>query len=200
MQMLNKAKAFGKIAGDLFIPDGADRPANYEQDGKFFDAHGRLIEAGVPVSIVPTEDLDDGVAVEEDDLPMMTVADLLQQADTMRWPVFRKMAQKALGPECPPTKAAIMDHLQKVQQEFDSRAAKRAAERRQPPPTSSNSTIDLAAWGRGQKEYLWAEVRKAIKSEFGRNVGERDDAVEFLISQQVITTAEARRDVIRQAT
>jgi hypothetical protein len=58
--------------------------------------------------------------------------------------------------------------------------------------------VDLLAWARGQKEYLWGEVRKAIKAEFGRNVSERDDAVEFLIAQGKITANEARRDVLRE--
>lgn len=190
---LNRMKSFGKIAGDLFVPEGGDRPAHYEQDGKFFDAHGRLIEPGVKASIVPSEDVDDG-----GDVPKLSVAELIRQAETLHWRKFRTAAQQVLGPTCPGTKAAIIEGLHAVQKEFDARAAKRARESGKPVPASTTG-VDLAAWARGQREYLWGEVRKAIKGEFGRNVAERDDAVEFLIGQGVVTAGEARRDVLREA-
>lgn len=198
---LNRMKAFGKITGETFIPDGADRPAFYEQDGRFFDAHGVLIETETAATAGTGEAetaADDGAEVGADEMPTMTVLELLRTADTMSWRVFRSMAQKALGPDCPGTKAAIIEKLQEVQQEFDARAARKAKERGQPAPVAKSTGVDLGAWARGQREYLWGDVRKAVKAEFGRNVNERDDAVEFLIAQGVITAGEARRDVIRE--
>lgn len=200
-QQLDRSRSYGKISGETFIPDGCDRPAKYEQDGKLFDAHFRLIEPGVTVSIVPTED-DGG----EQDVPAsLTVADLLRQADSMHWRTFKKAAMAVLGPECPSAKAQVIEALQAAQQEFDARAGRRktvqigaAKVTTERPSGLSPSGIDLAAWGRGQQEYLWGDVRKAIKAEFGRNVTERDDAVEFLVEQGKITAAEARQDVIRE--
>tara|TARA_R110000868_G_C10889876_1_gene763509 strand:- start:261 stop:836 length:576 start_codon:yes stop_codon:yes gene_type:complete len=189
--LLNRMKSFGRISGDLFIPDGCDRPASFEQDGKFFDAHGRVIEPGVKIEEPPEED--------HSPVPGTNVADLLHQAESMHWRKFKATAQEVLGPECPATKAAIIEALVAVQKEFDARGAKRARERGQPVPTTPSTGVDLAAWARGQREYLWGEVRKAIKGEFGRNVAERDDAVEFLIGQGVVTANEARRDVLREA-
>jgi hypothetical protein len=100
----------------------------------------------------------------------------------------------------------IIEALQAAQRGFDERAGRRktvhvAGEQitTERPSGLSKTGVDLAAWGRGQKEYLWGEVRKAIKSEFGRNVSERDDAVEFLIGEGIITSEEAREDVIREA-
>jgi hypothetical protein len=200
---LNRSRPFGKIAGDVFIPDGCDRPALYEQDGRFFDAHDRLIVVGETASIVPSSDDDE---VDGEAAPTMTVADLLRQADTMHWRTFKVAAGKVLGAECPATKATIIEALQAVQKEFDARAARRGKDRgtvaapgRQPQSGLAASGVDLAAWGRGQRDYLWGEVRKAMKTEFGRAVTERDDAVDFLIQQGVITAGEARQDVIREA-
>lgn len=188
---LDRSKPFGKIAGDQFIPDGCDRPAAFEQGGKFFDAHGRLIEPGVAVSIVPDED---DAVVEGDQV--MTVAEILLQAQAMPIRKLRAEASRALGPECPNTKAQIIEKLREVQQAFDSRHAKRRGQAQAAAPVSG-AGVDLAAWARGQKEYLWGDVRKEIKGRFGRNVSERDDAVEFLITQEVITAGEARQDVLR---
>lgn len=191
---LDRSKPFGKIAGDLFIPEGCDRPAAYEQDGMFFDAHDRLIEAGKSVSIVPNED-------DDEQLPT-NVADLLRAADTLHHNAFKKAAKAVLGPTCPAGKAAIIEALRAAQGELEARAEKRAKERAAATPQvkpTATSSVDLAGWARGQKEYLWGDVRKAIKLAFGRDVSERDDAVEFLIGQSVISAAEARQDVLRGA-
>ncbi len=192
--LLNRMKPFGKIAGDTFIPEGGDRPAHYEQDGKFFDAHGRLIEPGVSGAAPAVEEDDEPIG----DLPNMTVAELIKQADHMPWRQFKAAAQGMLGEGAPGTKATLIEALQAVQKEFDARAAKKAKERGQPAPKPTTG-VDLSAWALGQREYLWNEVRKAIKAEYGRNVAERDDAVEFLISQGVVTASQARRDVLREA-
>lgn len=196
---LDRKKPFGKITGETFVPPGADRPAMYEQEGKFFDNHMMLIGTGGTQAEIPADDADDGQTVEDDDLPTMTVAELISQANTMSWPAFKKKAQQTLGPSCPPTKIAIVEALKGAQQEFDTRAQKRAKDRGVTPPPVSSSSVDLGAWARGQREYLWGDIKKAIKAEFGRNVSERDDAVEFLIAQHVIAAGEARRDVIRGA-
>lgn len=194
---LDRSKPFGKIAGDMFIPDGCDRPAHYEQAGMFFDAHDRVIEPGKSASIVPTEDDDDDVV----DAPEMTVAQLLQQADMLHWRKFKAHAAKVLGAECPASKSAIIEKLHEVQKEFDARLAqkKKAA----PAPvvvaaTVAGKGVDLAAWARGQKEYLFGDIRKAIKAQYGRNVQERDDAVEFLVEQGVVYAEHARQDVLRK--
>lgn len=199
---LDRSRSYGKISGDEFIPDGCDRPAKYEQDAKLFDAHFRLIEPGVTASIVPTEDDGDDQQAAPTSI---TVADLLRQADNMHWRTFKKAATAVLGSECPSAKGQIIEALQAAQHEFEARAGRRktvqvgaAKVTTERPSGLSPSGIDLAAWGRGQQEYLWGDVRKAIKSEFGRNVTERDDAVEFLVEQGKITAAEARQDVIRE--
>lgn len=195
---LDRSRPFGKIAGDIFIPDGCDRPAVYEQGGLYFDAHDRLLEPGKTASIVPTDD-------DDDDLPEveMTVAELLRQADVLHWRKLKAHAIRVLGPDCPASKAQIIEALQEVQKEFDARLAKRekAAAPRAVAPAAKKADggVDLAAWARGQKEYLFGDIRKAIKAEYGRNVQERDDAVEFLVEQGVVYAEHARKDVIREA-
>lgn len=188
MKTLNKARPFGKIAGEAFIPDGCDRPAHYEQGGRFFDAHGKLLASSDAVDI--DDDEDDG-----SDPSVMTVAELLYQADRMDWRAFKKAARDTLGEDCPGTKALIIDALKAAQKQFDTRAAKKAKERGQTSPQQS-SGIDLVAWARGQKEYLWGDVRKEIRLQFHANVSERVDAVELLIKEGKITASEARQDVL----
>lgn len=204
MLKLNKSRSFGKISGEIFIPDGCDRPAHYEQDGKFFDAHEREIVAGETIKDYDA-DRDDGAAIPAD----LTVAGLLRESELLPWRKFQRYAQHVLGDECPATKMAIIEKLHEVQREFDARAVARKGGRPrknaapqapddQGKKASAPSTgVDLAAWGRGQREYLWGEVRKAIKTTYGRNTQERDDAVEFLVTEGIITAAEARKDVLR---
>lgn len=62
-------------------------------------------------------------------------------------------------------------------------------------PAADTSGVDLAAWGRGQKDYLSQEVFKAIRGKFNAVLSERRDAVDLLIKEKVITAEEARRDV-----
>lgn len=190
---LDRSKPFGKISGEIYIPDGCDRPAHYEQAGLMFDAHDWLLEPGVPVSAY-TEAADDEA---EDDVEALTVAEVLRGADTMSARVLKAHAKRVLGDAAPTTKATIIEALQAAQAEFDARQAKKARERAPKAPVAKG--VDLAAWARGHKEYLWGDVRKTIKAAYGRNVNERDDAVEFLIGQGVITANEARQDVIRAA-
>ncbi len=186
---LDRSRPYGKIAGEMFVPDGCDRPAAYEQSGQFFDAHDRLIEPGKTASIVPTED---------DDLPD-NVADLLRAADTLHHNAFKKAAKVVLGASCPSGKAAIVEALKAAQAELEARSAKRAKERAAaaaPPAATAATAVDLSGWARGQKEYLWADVRRAIKLAYSRDVSERVDAVEFLIAHGALSAAEARQDVL----
>lgn len=207
MQKLNRVKPFGKISGETFIPDGCDRPAHYEQDGLFFDAHDRAIVAGQAVAAVDAG-ADDGTAIPAD----MTVAQLLLESELMPWRKFVRYAQHVLGPECPQAKMAIIEKLHEVQREFDARAAARkggrprkaAAQDAQSAKAAVKesapaSGVDLAAWARGQREYLWGDVRKAIRATYSRSVQERHDAVEMLITEGVITADEARKDVFSAA-
>jgi len=140
--------------------------------------------------------------------PIPSPADLLARAPTMAYAKLTKEAKRVLGPACPAGKPAIIAALEA--------AAKVYAVPTPPPappaapysgangmtwsgqPGATAGELDLAAWGRGQKEYLFAEVRKAIRTKFGRTIAgehERTDAVDFLIEAKVITAAEARKDV-----
>jgi hypothetical protein len=67
-----------------------------------------------------------------------------------------------------------------------------------PAPKSAapvGGPVDLAAWGRGQREYVFSEIRKAIRAQYNAAVMERSDAIDFLIDNKIITGAEARRDI-----
>lgn len=67
-----------------------------------------------------------------------------------------------------------------------------------PPPLPKGlpkSDVDLSAWGRGQRDYLFGEVQRTIRAQYNRQVLDRKDAVEFLIDERLIPAHEARRDV-----
>jgi hypothetical protein len=190
---LDRSREFGRIAGEIYIPDGCDRPAAFEQDGKLFDVHDRLIEPGVPASIVPSDDGDDGGAPDID----MTVAEILRQADGMQLRKFKGYASKILGADCPATKAAMIEALEARQKDIDASLARRA--KNNTTVHIANSGVDLVAWAMGNKEYLFGDVRKAIRQTYGKNVTERDDAVEFLVERGLVYADHARKDVIREA-
>lgn len=138
--------------------------------------------------------------------PAMSPAELLASADTLPWPQFRKQAKAIFGPECPANKDAIKVALEQAIAGYEAsqqRRAERAAAPQQeaaptPPPAApagKSSGIDLAAWGRGKTEYLFGDIRKEIRSRYGKVVTERHDAVDFLIEQGLITAESARKDV-----
>ena len=214
MLKLDRSRDFGKIT-PAWQPDDCDRPAFYEQDNRLYDAHDRLIEPGkpLPVQVVP-EVTSEGDRAKG---PAMSPAELIRQADTLPWPQFHKGAKAILGKLCPPGKPAIVLALQEALTAYEARVAKRSsgaakgmtwdgmvggpgepptAEPAPGPVAKANGGVDLAAWGRGQKDYLFGEVQKAIRTTLHRQVTERRDAVDFLIEAGVIQAAEARRDVM----
>jgi hypothetical protein len=71
------------------------------------------------------------------------------------------------------------------------------------PPSTA---VDLAAWGRGQREYPFDEVKLAIDEHILREIyrivdarfvslKSRADAVRYLVDEGFISSAEARTDV-----
>lgn len=191
MMRLDRSKPYGKLSGDLFIPEGCAIPAAFEQNGKFFDAHGRLIAPGV-----------DPDADDSDDAPVsgMTVRELIEQGEAMPTRALKAAARQVLGDQCPNGKSAIIDALRAIEKQHDERMKAEApspAKAAQPVSNGALGKPELTAWAEGRKEFLFADIRKAIKAVYGRNVSERDDAVEFLVGQGLVYAERARKDVIR---
>jgi hypothetical protein len=61
---------------------------------------------------------------------------------------------------------------------------------------AAGTGVDLAAWARGQKDYLPPELFKAIRGKFNVQLSQRRDAIELLIKEGVVTAAEARKDIV----
>lgn len=202
---LDRSKDFGRVVPP-WVADNCDRAAHYEQDGKLFDQHG--------IEIVPgqkRESLPETVAKTETEAGLLSIGDILANPDAVAFPTLRKRAREILGEACPSGKQAILDALAAARKGYEERVARRrstapeSAEddgdtQEPPPPTLPNPSptvngIDLAAWGRGRIDRLFAEVQRAIRTHYSKQVTERRDAVEFLIEQGVITAAEARTDV-----
>lgn len=190
MKTLNRMKEFGKIAPP-WVGEGFDRPACYQQGDDFFDAHDRQIIPGQPLKaaeIEPEEVVEDGTVPT-------SVAELAAQVDTMSWPKWSAAVKNVLGPACPRGKAAMLGALQEAIKEHGERQSNRTAKTAAPAPTNGKSGIDLAAWARGQKDYISGEVFKAMRTAYNVQFSERRDAVDFLISEGVIEAAQARKDV-----
>lgn len=201
---LDRSRPFGKIAPPMVVEE-ADAVAHYEQDGALFDAFDAKIIAKsetprhAATVTATTDDSGEGEPI--------SVEALLAQAETMPYQRLVKNAKVILGDKCPTGKKAIIADLEAAHEAYAARKAK-AAERTAavaaPPavtpspvaaPAGSKTGIDLAAWGRGQKDYLFGEVQKAVRTQYHAQLSERRAVVEFLIEQKVITAAEARRDV-----
>lgn len=168
MRMLDQARPFGRVSPPLEV-DGCELPAHYEQDGVLFDAHGhpcRKEDAAKPAPVVVTT-VETAPVVET--VVIAPVEPPVDESPRKKRAAARAANAKAPSPE--PIPAA-------------------------PPPANGIvNGIDLAAWGRGQQEYLFAEVRKAVKKGYGAALDERRAVVDFLIEQRVITAAQARTDV-----
>jgi hypothetical protein len=54
--------------------------------------------------------------------------------------------------------------------------------------------VDLAAWGRGEVDYLKAELLYAVGLNYAECVSTRAEALKLLLQKAVITAAEARKD------
>jgi hypothetical protein len=163
---------------------------------------------------VPVAEESDGTDDEPD---VMDPGHLAENADTMNVALFRKEAQRILGKKCPKAKAEIVEALKKAaakarksgetvqngmtwgdptgKQRAAAKAEAEAASSPAPPPPPANVRIDLAAWGRGQKEYIWGEILKELRNKYKVQFSKKRDAVLFLVDSGVITAAQARKDV-----
>jgi len=186
MQKLDENKPYGRVTPPYHAAN-FDRPAHYEQDGCMFDGSG--------LEIIPGKPLERTVAVEvkaEDQVPSgdLTPLELLEQVDSLKWPKFRAQAKRILGEVCPPNKEGMVSALKDAVEKFTARTAKRVATA---APQPANGKLDLAAWGRGQTEYLFGEVRKAIRDKYHVSVTETRDAVDILIENGVVSLENARK-------
>lgn len=218
MRRLNTNRDFGTTLPPYLEPN-CDRATAYEQDGYRFDAHGREIIPGQPLSdSIVDQPVATGSLVQEDD--DYTPVELLQLQNSLPWSAFHAAAKKIL-PNCPASKEPVVAELQKLVAGYEKhqlkRQSRKGAARAAPqadvgvdgdPPADdpvpqkaaappAAGEVDLAAWGRGQKEYRFSEVRKALRRKFSVQIQgpqERQDAVALLIKEGVISMAEARPD------
>lgn len=214
MLKLDRFKPFGTVHPPE-IQSGHDRPAAAFQDGKWFDAHDREIVPGQPLSAaMAADDVDENAP----DQPMGP-AELLAGADSIALALFQREARRILGEACPAAKHDMVRALKKVVGEFGERPRKQRLPRAAPeapdsdppdtgeeakpqvpakPAKAKAGSVDLAAWARGHKDYLFGDVRKALRQQYSVQIAganERMDALQFLIANGVVTAAEARADI-----
>lgn len=136
------------------------------------------------------------------DADQLSAMDLLENPK-IPWATFRKAAMRILGDNCPASKQAIIKELEAAVKGFEEHQARRRTTAAQAKaqadkpadPADNSGSIDLAAWGRGQRNYLWTEVQREIRTKYSKQVTERRDAVDFLIEEGLITAESARKDV-----
>lgn len=207
---LDRSRPFGKVSPPMIIDGAHDRPACYEQDGKLFDAHDLCIVAGAVAPIEQSVVTPEPVRAPEPEVTL-GVKELIATANAMPYQTWARHARAVLGESCPSGKKAILAALEAAQAAYDDKQAKRAAfsaraaEVEQsamelppasvPAPSPAASGVDLAAWGRGQKNYLFGEVQKAARQQHNVQLSERRAVVDFLIEAGIIRASEARKDV-----
>lgn len=208
MRRLNESNPFGRIV-PAWQPDDFDRPAQYEQNGVFFDAKGLEIVSGKPLA-----DADAEIAIGAKKKPdaslidpgdVMSVAELASAVGSMPFFAWKKEVKKVLGDSCPNTKAEMLEALKKAGAAHEMRQTRHkgvswvsvTGEENKPesvtPAPAAPEGVDLAAWARGEREYLFGAVQKAIRALYHRQVTETRDAIDVLIEEGVIDAARARR-------
>jgi len=202
---LNFQKPFGKISPP-YQPDGFDRAAYYEQDAQFFDAHGRQIIPGKPLS---AEEAAKTPAEINDSEDLLGVSELIAKIDRMSFTKFKNRAKKILGDTCPNDREGIVAALKEALAKVQAReAARRKVEQKasEPAPAAGLSWsavsgddgtgINLAAWAAGKKDYLFSEVQKEIRTKHNKQISERRDAVDFVVELGLVESKDARTDFI----
>jgi hypothetical protein len=61
------------------------------------------------------------------------------------------------------------------------------------PQPMNPADIDLVAWGKGDVEYLWADLQKTFKARYHREIGNKRDAVDTLIEVGALNPDQARK-------
>ena len=129
-----------------------------------------------------------------------SAGDLLAQCDTMAWAMFHNEAKRVLGAGCPGGKDAIIAALKKAQAGKGAGKGKNgttAPDGKPVAPVAASvapGAIDLAQWAMGKKEYLFGQVRGAIRTQYAAVVEKRRDAVHLLVDQKVVPAHLARTD------
>jgi hypothetical protein len=208
MLRLDKSRDYGNVTPPYQPPD-ALRAAHFDQDGRLFDQHGRDIYAEVKETAPPepktppqptAEKKVKGVKVKTG---AARAEELVYASDQMTWPAFKKEALAVLGPSGSPNfgKAQLVELLKAAASGPATEVVEEAKDGDDPPATPKPAAepagkgVDLRAWGTGRKDYIWPEVKKAIKAKHSKIPGTRADAVDMLVDLGVIKESERRQDV-----
>jgi len=205
--MFNKSKPFGSITPPYQPPD-CDRPAFFEQEGRLYDASHREIIAGKPAAVeqpAPPAPAPAPVAAPVADAAaapapaaaapaapkQLTAGDLIANVGSIPWAKWLKEAKRVLGKGCPAGKEAILAALAECHSAGGAQP-KGSDEPVKPYKGPDGQPIDLKAWGESRTEYLFGEVRKAIKHSYASVVTNAHDAVDVLLREKVIEAKNAR--------
>lgn len=197
--------------GDLATIHPPLNGAAYELDGTYYDVQGRPMAKDANGEPIPMDTADEpaqspskpagkakaagkGKPKADDVNPPKDAAELAEWIDAgaVNYLIALKFARQFLGAKAPRPKDELIKALRQhgkapapVQQQPE-------VERKADKVDAVVGNIDLAAWGRGQANYLAGDIYKAIGERFGRRVMETRDAVDVLIKEGVITEDQAR--------
>jgi hypothetical protein len=227
MRKLDRTRDFGTLKGEPFIPANGDRVAAYTQDDRFFDVNDKEIVPGLSLAEARVQrrqsdqrriDAAAEVLPELDKLKpdaLKVVGKVLLGVKTCPSKTediiaaIRKLAGSKAGAsldeeagKAPAAGKAQANGHKSLQSMIGAKPAPAAKVRPTPPPPQpkKNSTsVDLAAWARGQKEYGFHDIRQGIEGRLGVAVTDRAAALEALVDKGLVPFKEARTDLLPPA-
>ena len=187
MARLDKKRPFGTIHPPY-------EGASFSQDGHYFNSEGQELDPATGETVDPTEEDQAAEVAEVAQAPasrLTAVNELISLSASMSFIAFRVKAAVLLGIEPPATKTDTLAALKVLAASLAPKPKPAAPA----APAAPSGEVDLAAWGRGDADYLFGDVAKAIAEKHHRIVQNTRDAVDALIEDEVITSAEARKVV-----
>jgi hypothetical protein len=207
MARLNTRKEYGEVSPPW-------HGACFEQDGRLFDAEGEEVvvpgynpppapqpletQAPSPAADKPAEKSDlDAPEIEPQGY---SPAELIVIGEDMPFFTFRAAAKQILGEDSTPRKKAdIVDALRGMILGTYSAEPEQVEEPAPLPeepivdlPPVAEGEVDLVLWAKGGANYMFSDVRVAIRDKYNRQVSSTQNAVEALIDEGVVKAEQAR--------
>lgn len=163
---MDKSRPFATVHGDREANDTHVR-VSFFQDGLPFDAAGNLV-----------------LSVIENDQKLLDLA----RRKSSKFKSNAQPQEETSVVSAPPPPQLLADESY---DDVDSEGAEA-----QDPDDVSQGDIDainLTEWAKGNIKYSWFKVRDAFRQRYSINVSSANDAIDFLLSEGVVSEGDLRR-------